>query len=212
MKPLLRWTLLTAIALAAILLPFALWGESLTVWATSFVQDSENRPAVAAALGGLLATDILLPVPSSFVSTACGYLLGVELGAAVSWLGMTAGALFGYFLGRRPARALTRKLVGEAELQRASAAHARWGDWAVVVCRSVPVLAEASVVFAGVAGMPLRRFLLTAGLANLGVSLVYAAVGAWALRADSFLLAFAAAVALPGLALWASRLSRTRGE
>lgn len=205
MKPWLGWTLLTVLTLAAILIPFAIYEQPITAWTQAFVDDPGNRAAAAAILGGLLASDVLLPVPSSLVSTACGFVLGAALGVAVSWAGMTVGALIGYWLGRRPARALTRKLVGGQELRRAADAWRRWGDWAVVVCRSVPVLAEASVVFAGVNGMPLGRFLLAAGLANLGVSLVYGLVGAFALEAQSFLLAFAAAVALPGIALYFTR-------
>jgi membrane protein DedA with SNARE-associated domain len=80
-------------------------------------------------------------------------------------------------------------------------AHARWGDWAIIVCRSAPVLAEASVVFAGVAGMPLGRFLPLCGLSNLAIAFVYAFVGKFALEANSFLLAFFGAIALPGLAM-----------
>ena len=212
MKPWLGWTLLTSLTLAAILIPFAIYEQPITAWTEDFVADPGARATAAAVLGGLLAADVLLPVPSSLVSTACGFVLGAGLGVAVSWLGMTFGALIGYWLGRRPARALTRRFVGDREMAKAAEAWRRWGDWAVVVCRSVPVLAEASVVFAGVNGMPLGRFLFTAGLANLGVSLVYGLVGAWALEAGSFLLAFAAAVALPGLAMLAARASGGPGR
>jgi len=50
--------------------------------------------------------------------------------------------------------------------------------------------------------MPWPRYLLLSGAANLGISLVYAAVGAYAMTAGSFLWAFLAALALPGAALW----------
>ena len=153
-RPLFRWALLSLLALAAILIPFVLWEAEISGWANRFLAGEASRGAVALVLGGLLASDVLLPVPSSLVSTTAGYLLGLAPGAAVSWLGMTAGALVGYFLGTRPARALTQRLVGEDELQRAQRIHERYGDWALIASRSVPVLAEASVVFAGVAGMP----------------------------------------------------------
>ena len=45
-----------------------------------------------------------------------------------------------------------------------------------------------------------------AALLGAGVSIVYALVGAWALEMESFLLAFGAAVALPGLAMLAVRV------
>jgi uncharacterized membrane protein YdjX (TVP38/TMEM64 family) len=196
------------LALAAILVPFAIFEAEITGWTERFVANGSSRWAAAGVLGGLLACDVALPIPSSLVSTACGYLLGLAAGAATSWAGMTAGALLGYWLGTRPARALTEKIVGSADLARAAEAHRRWGDWALVVCRSVPVVAEASVVFAGVVGMPLGRFAWIVGLSNLGVSLVYAAVGAFAMEAGSFLMAFGAAVVLPGAAMLLWRRAR----
>lgn len=201
----LRWTLLSLAALAIILVPFFVYEEAITAWTRQVASDGRSRQAAAAVLGLLLASDVLLPIPSSLVSTLCGFTLGAAGGAAVSWAGMTAGALFGYWLGRRGARGLVRRLVGERELERASRAQERWGDWAIIVSRSVPVLAEASVVFAGVTAMPLGRFALSAGLANLAVSIAYATVGAYALEVDSFLLAFSGAVLLPGAALLLAR-------
>jgi membrane protein DedA with SNARE-associated domain len=76
----------------------------------------------------------------------------------------------------------------------------------IVICRAVPVLAEASVLFAGVTRMPFRRFLLLAGLSNLGIAVTYSAVGAYALEAESFLLAFAGAIILPGIAMLVAHL------
>jgi hypothetical protein len=49
--------------------------------------------------------------------------------------------------------------------------------------------------------MPRSRFTVLAALANLGISLVYAGAGAFAAGKESFLLAFAAAIALPALAM-----------
>lgn len=189
---------MTLLALAVILIPFAIWEEPITRWVEAMIADESSRPLLGAILGGALAADVLLPIPSSLISTAAGYVFGLWSGALVSWLGMTAGALFGYALGAKPARSFTRRFVGDAELGRAQAAFARWGGWALVACRSVPVLAEASVVFAGVAGMSLGRFFVLVALANLAVALAYAAVGALALEANSFLLAFAGAILLPG--------------
>ena len=78
----------------------------------------------------------------------------------------------------------------------------------IVVLRAVPVLAEASVVLAGLSEMPLRRFLFLTGLANLGIAATYAAVGAFAVEANSFLVAFAGSILLPGLAMLSARLFR----
>ena len=187
--------------MAAVLVPFAIWEEPITAWTEDFVAAPGNRLAAGATLGGLLAADVLAPVPSSLLSTACGYVLGLWGGMFVSWIGMTAGAIFGYWIGTRPAAALARGVLGNAEIERAREIQSRWGAWGLVVSRSVPVLAEISVVFAGVTRMRFGRFLGLVSLANLGVSAVYAWIGSRALEADAFLWAFAGAVLLPGLAM-----------
>ena len=197
--------LLTAAALALILIPFALFESQIEAWAAEVLTRETSRFVVAAAIAGLLASDLLLPVPSSLVNTAAGYLLGAAWGTLVCWVGMTAGALIGYAVGARPGKAVARRVVGEAEWDRVRGFQNRFGDWALIVSRAVPVLAEASVVFAAAAGMPLGRFLVWVGLANLGVAAVYASIGAYALSVNSFLWAFAGATALPALAMWAAR-------
>jgi uncharacterized membrane protein YdjX (TVP38/TMEM64 family) len=147
---------------------------------------------------GLLSADVLLPVPSSMVSTASGYLLGFWQGLAASWLGMTLACLIGYGIGRF-AKPLAIRIVGEEDLERFS--HHEAGAWVVAGSRAVPVLAEASVIVCGMAARPLGRFLFVCCLADLGLSVAYAAIGAWALHTQSFLLAFVGALLVPWIAI-----------
>ena len=203
---LVKWSCWAAVVLAAILVPFFLYEEPINAWSRDFLDQEESRWVVSAVLGGLLTADLVLPVPSSVLSTAAGYLLGLWPGSLVTWTGMTGGCLIGYGLGATAGRKLTRRFVGDAELERASLARNRFGDWMIVIFRAVPVLAEASVLFAGVAQMPFRRFLLLAALSNLGIAVTYSAVGAYALEVELFLLAFAGAILLPAVAMLVARL------
>jgi uncharacterized membrane protein YdjX (TVP38/TMEM64 family) len=196
----LRWALLAVLLLALILVPFTLFEESLTRWAHALLRP-ENRPWAAGAVALLLTLDVLLPIPSSMVSTAAGSLLGFWGGMLASTAGMTVGSFIGYGLGRVFGPEAVSRFVGEEELARVSRAWERHGDWAVVLFRAVPVLAEASVVLAGMARMPVARFLLWTAAANLCVSAVYAAASAYAVTGGTFLLAFAAAVLLPFAAI-----------
>lgn len=197
-----RLALLSAIMLAVILVPFLLWGDAIEHWATVFVQSGTGRGQVAAVIAALLASDIALPVPSSLLSTAAGALLGFPLGTLTSWIGMTAGCLIGYRMGRH---APAEKLLGPQETQRVKAAAERFGDWMLVVFRAVPVLAEASVFFAGLSAMPATRFLAITALSNLGISAAYAATGAWFQSRENFLIVFAGAVGIPAVAALAAR-------
>ncbi|WP_437659192.1 TVP38/TMEM64 family protein [Sorangium sp. So ce1182] len=200
------WAVFSGLLLAAILVPFFLFADRLEAAARGLLASPPSGAATALVLGGLLAGDVVLPVPSSFVSTAAGGLLGFWRGTAVSWAGMTAGAALGYWLGARAGAPALKRMVGDAELARLNGAAARHGVWFLLLFRGVPVLSEASVIFAGAGRMPRGAFFTVTALANLGISATYAAVGASAARLTSVLLLVAGVVLLPGLAMLLVRL------
>lgn len=201
-----RWAIFWVIVAALILVPFFLFSKQIDGWTARFVASSETHRGIATlVLGALLAGDILLPVPSSIVSMSAGYLLGFAGGAATSFAGMTVSCALGYLLGKGGGRPLVNRLVGAVETARFDELCRRFGRWVLVACRPVPVLAEASVLLAGVARMPFRRFFLMTSLSNLGISAVYAGVGHMSAQKGAFLLAFAASVLLPGAAMLLSR-------
>jgi uncharacterized membrane protein YdjX (TVP38/TMEM64 family) len=209
-----RWAVLWVALIGLVLLPFLLFEREFTAFAEGVTASGTSPRVVAAAIFGLLALDVFLPVPSSLVSTAAGLLLGFLGGAAVVWTGMMAGCLIGYWVGARGAGA-ARRLVGEDGLERASRLARRYGDVTIVICRPVPVLAEASVVFAGLVRAPMGRFARLTALANLGIAIGYTGLAAFSMRLDSFLVAFLGALLLPGLFLLVSRFTfgrRTAGE
>jgi uncharacterized membrane protein YdjX (TVP38/TMEM64 family) len=202
------WASFCGLLLAAILIPFALFGEQLERALGHLLQTPPPAWQAGLLLGALLAGDIVLPLPSSLLNTAAGALVGFWGGLACSWTGMMVGSAVGYLLGARAGAATLRRLAGEAELARVARAAERYGHWFLLLFRGVPVLAEASVVFAGLSRMPWRRFLALCALANLAISASYAAVGARAMEAGSFLWLFAGLVLLPALALGLARRVR----
>lgn len=201
-----RWTLFTLALLAFIFVPFALFEAPISTWAEALLDSDQSKSVIAVVVAGLLAADVLLPVPSSLISTAAGYLLGFFPAVAVSWTGMTIGCCLGYLAGRWAGRAATAHFVNQSEIAQVAAARDRYGDWMLILFRAVPVLAEASVILAGFARMSPVRFLAMTAPANLGISVAYAAVGTFAVGANSFLLAFAGAILVPaifwGIARW----------
>jgi uncharacterized membrane protein YdjX (TVP38/TMEM64 family) len=199
------WVGFCGLLLAAILVPFFLFGESLEAAAHLFLEAHPPDWQVALVLSGLLAGDIVLPVPSSLVSTAAGALLGFWGGTAASWAGMMVASGLGYQIGARAGESALRRMAGESAVARLAGLAASHGHWFLLAFRAVPVLAETSVVFAGASHMSRRGFFTTAALANLGISATYAAIGASAVRTGSFLLLFAGMVLLPALALWLVR-------
>ncbi|MEN3338477.1 MAG: hypothetical protein V7647_2153 [Acidobacteriota bacterium] len=200
-----RWAILWTILIAIVLVPFLIFEKQFEQLATWLAAGNASGWATAGAIGALLALDVFLPVPSSIVSTGAGVLLGFWMGAAVIWIGMTLGCIIGYVFGAYAAGP-ARRLVGAEGLSNAGKVMDRYGPWALVICRPIPVLAESSVVFAGLVKTALGPFLWLTALADLGISLAYAAVGAFSMRAGSFLLTFAGAIALPGIAILAGKL------
>jgi len=194
----LRWSLFAGVVLALILVPFLLFEERIVRFSEVLLQDSTGGLPVAVAVVLLLASDLFIPVPSSFVATASGLLLGLVPGIAATWVGLQSGALAGYAVGRLARRRVAARILGEAELQRATGAYARWGGLSLIAARAVPVLAEGSVVIAGVARMPLLRFSCLVGTSNVAIAAIYAGVGAYVRDVNTFLLAFAASILIPG--------------
>lgn len=213
MKPWLRWLLLTGLVLALLLVPFALWEGPLTAWSTQLLTPAAGRATVALLVVLLLASDVVLPIPSSFVSAGAVALLGTWEGGLTIALGMTVAAWLGYAIGRWGGEPLARRIAGPAELGRAEHLMARYGSWVVLVCRGVPVLAEASTLLAGATRVSSWRFLLVTTLGNVGLSSAYAMIGVLNLQGARALLApFAFGILVPALAMLALRPLTRRGS
>ncbi len=205
-----RWTALVIIVLAIILIPWVLFGAKIESWTEALLQNASRYTGwIALLLSALLASDIFVPVPSSLVSTALGLFLGFVGGTLASWVAMMVSCAIGYWLALL-GRPIIRRLVGEEELNRLQQLTDRFGRWVIVICRPVPVLAEASIIFAGMSKMQTGQFMLLVALSNLGISAVYAAVGAFSANVSSFLLAFAGAILLPLVAMTTVRLAGRR--
>jgi uncharacterized membrane protein YdjX (TVP38/TMEM64 family) len=200
-----RWAVISISLLALILVPFVLFEDHFNALAGRVVGGDVSPWYSAMTIALLLASDVFLPIPSSILAAASGVVLGFGWGAVTVWVGMTAACLLGYAFGSRAAAA-ARQFVGEAGMTRASNLAVRYGDYAIVLCRPVPVLAEASVIFAGIVRQPVGRFLSLTTWSNAGIALGYAAIGAYSMSVDSFLLAFLGAIVVPGLAMLAGRL------
>jgi len=201
-----RWAIIWVVLIGIVLVPFFLFETEFNAFAARMTRSDTATWLSSSSIFGLLALDVVLPVPSSIVSTAAGMLLGFWRGAAIVWTGMMVACLLGYGLGAR-ASGLARRFVGEAGLERADRLVRRHGDWTIVMCRPVPVLAEASVIFAGLVGAPFARFLALTALSNLGVAIGYAAFGAFSMSVDSFLVAFLGALLIPGVVMGIARVT-----
>ncbi|MFN7936061.1 MAG: VTT domain-containing protein [Bryobacteraceae bacterium] len=194
-----KLALAVGVLFVLILVPFALWEDPMNAWADAMLQAQRSKGWSFGVIVLLLVADIVLPIPSSIVSTTSGYLLGFGWGLAAGWTGMTLACTGGYALGRFAGQGLLNRLLSSEEMALTKRDFEQRGDLMLAVSRPVPMLAEASVIMAGALARPFSRFFVVTALANFGISLVYAAAGAFSAGLDSFLLAFLAAMGLPWL-------------
>lgn len=202
------WSLVLGVLLATVILPFVFWGNPIAQ-RTSTVTDGGTAGAIAGAgVVLLLAADIALPIPSSVVMVLSGARFGFVTALALSWLGLMIGCVAAYEVGvRYGQRALTRLVGAEAAAAVADTTR-RFGTPTLMVCRAVPVLAEASVILAGVTRFPRRPFLLATATSNLTVAAVYVAAGRRSADNGSLVIAVLVTMVVPVAVLCASRIVR----
>jgi uncharacterized membrane protein YdjX (TVP38/TMEM64 family) len=198
---------LTAAAIAVPLVPWLLWGARLDHAVAAWLNPPPPPAVLAAAEIGVLAADIVLPVPSSLVATLGGASLGLVAGTACAWVGMTLGSLAGWLLGR--VAGVRRAAALDAEARAAvEATERRYGPLVVVVTRPLPILAEAAALLAGATGMPCRTFLAAAAPANLAIAFAWSLAGSLGRDADSLQWVAIAALAVPAAAATVVALRR----
>lgn len=199
MKPFIRPMIVMSLILLVPIVPFLLFGANFEAWVVQWSKHPYSQPATALVIIGLLATDILLPTPSSMISTLGGWQLGIVGGTLASWIGMSLGAIIGFLLARRQGRPLALWLSSEEDLDRMHGLSQRFGPVVLVFGRGVPVLAEASVLLMGIHQLSWRRFLPAVLLSNLGIAFAYSAFGNYAEQNQWLPLALGVSIALPVL-------------
>lgn len=114
-----------------------------------------------ANIGAPIGSEVVLPAAG--IMAAKGYLSSVWLAIAVAVVAELAGQSIGYAVGRfggRPFVARYGKYVHfhHAEMERVENFFARYGRFAIFICRFVPVIRGIVGIPAGIAEMPLGPF------------------------------------------------------
>jgi uncharacterized membrane protein YdjX (TVP38/TMEM64 family) len=139
---------------------------------------SENGQYLAAAvIVGLLAIDLLLPVPSSIVMSVSGMMFGAALGTLIGFAGSMLAAGLGFYACRWGGRRAFQKLIGSDDITAIDAWFQDYGVYAIVLSRPVPMMTEILSCLAGLTDIPARTFFLASALGHLPVCLIYAWFG-----------------------------------
>lgn len=185
--------------LAALVVPFAFWGEDIEKLAPEIAMSQEASAAVFLSVVALLASDIALPIPTSIVAYFSGQLLGFLIGATANLAGLTLGCIIGYVLGRSFGRPISERLIGKEDQEKLDMHFAKWGRYSVAVLRGMPVLAEASILLAGVSRVGFAKSMLLAAPANVCLSVLFALAGSEGVGTLSGITIFLAAIIFPGI-------------
>jgi len=156
------------------LIPFLIWGEGFEQWWTLEKLGEFGQWAWAAGLA-LLVFDVLLPVPSTVMMSALGYLYGFWLGGLLAAIGGILSGLLGYGLCRLLGERAVLFLLGRRGLEQGREWFGRFGTWLIAVSRWLPLLGEVTACLAGLTRMPLGRFItaLACGCIPMGFSFAF---------------------------------------
>jgi uncharacterized membrane protein YdjX (TVP38/TMEM64 family) len=184
-------------------LPFALWGDHFeALWSgTGGAERLRSYGPWAWAIGlALLVGDLVLPVPSTAVMSALGYLYGPWWGGLLSAVGSFASGTIGYLGSRAWGKTWAQRLLGPGEIQRARSLFDKSGGWLVALSRCLPLMPEVVACLAGLSRMPSARFFLALACGAVPIGFVFALIGATGQNRPA--LALALSVIIPVL-LWA---------
>jgi uncharacterized membrane protein YdjX (TVP38/TMEM64 family) len=152
-------------------------------WLRAAADAPGGRAAAASLVIGLLAADLVLPVPSSVVMTLSGGALGWPAGTAAAFTGAMVSALTGFALCRRFGQPAFERLAGAADAARVDSFMRRFGRWGILLSRSVPMLTEIVSCLAGLSRLPAAQFVALTAAGTLPLCAIYAWAGS---RGDRF--------------------------
>lgn len=168
---LVKITLFVLLVMALVIAPFVIWGEDFVIPLLNAQEHRIEWLVVIAIV--LLAADSVAPVPATLVIMFLAAKAGTLAGVVGGTIGLTAGVLAAAWFGRVAVGRIAPRFFPDEELARLrEALHTRLA-LTLACLRSVPVLAETSVIVAAAMGIPLKRIVLLTLLPNLAVALIY---------------------------------------
>lgn len=143
----------------------------------------------------LLASDLLLPIPSTAVMSGLGYVYGTGTGGVVAAAGTFLSGMAGYGVCRLFGERAVSRLLGARDRERGERLFAGpAGGWLVALSRCFPVLPEVVSCMAGLVRMPLRSFMPSLAAGSAAMGFLFAAIGSSGMERPWLALALSVAV------------------
>lgn len=190
-----RIFLLFLLLAALVIIPFLIWGESMT---ETF--SLEGSVAILNQYGSwawgvgqlLLIGDLFLPIPATVVMSALGYIYGWVIGGLLSGLGSFLSGAMAYELCKRIGERAAVRILGAQDFEKGQKMFVRVGGWIVAFSRWLPIFPEVVACMAGITRMPARIFYLALLCGSLPLGFVFAYIGETGNTAPGLALAFSA--------------------
>jgi 3-dehydroquinate synthase len=167
----LKTILFVLFVMTLVCLPFAIFGEDFVLPLLESRRQQVGALTVIAII--LLACDSVAPVPVTLVimylAAKAGWLAGIVGGT----LGLSAGVLAAAWVGRAAVGRIAPKFLPDAELLRLRESLQKRLVVTLACLRSVPVLAETSIIVAAATGVPLKRLFVVTLVPNFVVACIY---------------------------------------
>lgn len=173
--------LLIFIALAVlVLVPFFIWGDSMTNLFSSensiaWLRRYESMAWLAAMI--LLMGDLFLPLPGTVIMSAVGYIYGLFFGGIVNVAGSFLAGSLAYWLCRMLGQKTAIRLLGEKDYHRGVQMSDRIGVWIVMLSRWLPVFPEVVSCMAGLTRMNAVAFHAALACGSIPLGFAYAYIG-----------------------------------
>jgi uncharacterized membrane protein YdjX (TVP38/TMEM64 family) len=160
-------------------------GENIGILNEDYIEESisslGDNPAgkvlISLSVIFLLVIDILLPIPSSIVMTLSGKFLGFITGGIVAFIGAMLAAWIGFFACRFGGKKFFIRMIGEKDISRVRVWFEKYGIFAIILSRPVPMLTEILSCLAGLSQVSSVTFSLAAFFGTLPICFVYSYFG-----------------------------------
>ncbi|MCM8533894.1 MAG: VTT domain-containing protein [Lentisphaeraceae bacterium] len=126
---------------------------------------------------GLMFSDLLLPIPASGIMSAIGSIYGFTLGFLINFLGSFGSGLFAYFIARKFGKKASEKVCSPHDLEEFKSYFDKYGSYAIIISRLLPILPEVLAITAGLTKMDFKKFTLSLFLGTTAVSILFTTIG-----------------------------------
>jgi uncharacterized membrane protein YdjX (TVP38/TMEM64 family) len=168
--------------------------------------------APVVSVGLMILQAVAAPLPAFLITFANGLAFGAVWGGLLSLFGATAAAVISFYLAWAFGRAPVEALVGKAGLESADKWFERWGAYAVLVARLIPIVSFDMISFAaGLTRINFWGFLTATVVGAAPATVVYSFLGEQAPQyVNVLLVAFGALTAAGVVAAIVRRRRRAR--